>query len=96
MFVPVVFMDVNCVVATSDGFRFGLVISIRQCGHENFCTLGERNNRAESSIFSNNVVLCTSFSAVSQTISLIGSFESIRNKCCNILRNGISCGVSAT
>lgn len=39
---------------------------------------------------------CTSVSAQSHIISLIASFGSIRSKCWRMLRNGISCGVSAT
>lgn len=74
-----------------DCFRFGL-----HCVHVNFCTLGVRSKRVESSRFSKRVERCTSFSVVSQIMSLIASFGSMRNKCCKILRNGISCGVSAT
>lgn len=80
----------------SDCLRLGLVLSPRQWGHVNFCTLGARSKRVESSRFSSNVARCTSVSVVSQMISLIGSFGSIRSKCCKMLRNGISCGVSAT
>lgn len=93
--------DKGVVGGGNDDFLFGLVIStdtrqIVQCGHENFCTLGDRNSRAESSRFSINVARCTKVSAVSQIISLIASFGSIRKRCCNIFRNGTSCGVSAT
>lgn len=58
--------------------------------------LGARNNLAASSRFSSNVARCTKRSAVSQIISLIASFESIRSKCWRMLKNGISWGVSAT
>lgn len=83
-------------VGASDCFRFGLEMSPRQWGQVNFWMLGVRNRRVESSRFSSNVARCTSVSAVSQMISLIASLGSIRSKCCKILRNGISCGVSAT
>lgn len=76
--------------------RLGLVASPRQCGHENFCTLGERSSLTESSWLSRSVARCTNFSVVSQITSLIASLGSIRNKCCSMLRNGTSCGVSAT
>lgn len=79
------------VTGAIDCFRLGL-----QCAHWNFCTLGVRSKRTESSRFSKSVARCTSFSVVSQMMSLIASFGSMRNKCCRILRNGISCGVSAT
>jgi hypothetical protein len=85
--------DIGVVGGGNEDFLFGLV---QQCGHENFCTLGARNSRAESSRFSINVARCTNVSAVSQIISLIASFGSIRKRCCNILKNGISWGVSAT
>lgn len=84
------------VTVTSDGFRFGLEISLRQYEQVNFCTLGVRSKRVESSRFSNNVARCTSVSAQSHIMSLIASFGSIRSKCWRILKNGISCGVSAT
>lgn len=84
------------VCGASDCFRFGLEMSPRQCGQVNFWMLGVRNSRVESSRFSSNVARCTNVSAVSQMISLIGSLGSMRSKCCKILRNGISCGVSAT
>lgn len=80
----------------NDNFRFGLAMSIRQCGHENFCTLGALSSLVESSRFSSSVARWTSVSAVSQMMSLIASFGSMLNKCCKIFRNGISCGVSAT
>lgn len=80
----------------SDCLRFGLEMSPRQCGQVNFCMLGVRNKRVESSRFSSSVARCTNVSAVSQIISLMASLGSIRSKCCKILRNGISCGVSAT
>lgn len=92
--------DANEMIGTGfaaiDCLRFGLEISARQCEHVNFCTLGVRSKRVESSRFSSNVARCTSVSAVSQIMSLIASFESIRSKCCRMLKNGISCGVSAT
>lgn len=72
------------------------LMSPRQWGHVNFCTLFARNSRIESSRFSSKVARCTSVSAVSQITSLIASFESMRSKCCNMLRNGMPCGVSAT
>lgn len=89
---------VGCVGVTGaiDCFRLGLEISLRQCEQVNFCTLGVRNKRVESSRFSSSVARCTSVSAQSHIISLIASFGSIRSKCCNMLKNGISCGVSAT
>lgn len=76
----------------------GVPPGVKDCfrGHVNFCTLLARNNRMESSRFSNNVARCTRVSAVSQITSLIASLESMRNKCCKMLRNGIPCGVSAT
>lgn len=78
------------VTGAIDCFRFGLEISLRQCEHVNFCTLGVRNKRVESSRFSNSVARCTSVSAQSHIISLIASFGSIRSKCCRMLKNGIS------
>lgn len=87
---------IDWLVGASDCFRFGLEMSPRQWGQVNFWMLGVRNKRVESSRFSSNVARCTSVSAVSQMISLIASLGSIRSKCCKILRNGISCGVSAT
>lgn len=87
---------INWLDGVCDCFRFGLEMSPRQCGQVNFWMLGVRNSRVESSRFSSNVARCTSVSAVSQMISLIASLGSIRSKCCKILRNGISCGVSAT
>lgn len=45
----------NCIAGANDCFRFGLEISPRQCGHVNFCILGVRNKRVESSRFSSNV-----------------------------------------
>lgn len=78
------------VTGAIDCFRFGLEISLRQCEQVNFCTLGVRNKRVESSRFSNNVARCTSVSAQSHIISLIASFGSIRSKCCKMLKNGIS------
>lgn len=84
------------VTGPSDCFRFGLEMSLRQYEQVNFCTLGVRNRRVESSRFSSNVARCTSVSAQSHIISLIASFGSIRSKCWRMLRNGISCGVSAT
>lgn len=56
----------------------------------------ERRSLTASSCVSNSEARCTSRSAVSHIISLTASRGSIRNKCCRILRNGISCGVSAT
>lgn len=79
-----------------DCLRLGLDASPRQWGHVNFCTLGARSKRVESSRFSSSVARCTSVSVVSQIMSLMASFGSMRSKCCKILRNGISCGVSAT
>lgn len=84
------------VTGPSDCFRFGLEMSLRQYEQVNFCTLGVRNKRVESSRFSSNVARCTSVSAQSHIISLIASFGSIRSKCWRMLKNGISCGVSAT
>lgn len=84
------------IAGISDCFRLGLEMSLRQYEQVNFCTLGVRNKRVESSRFSSNVARCTSVSAQSHIISLIASFESIRNKCWRMLKNGISCGVSAT
>lgn len=84
------------VTGPSDCFRFGLEMSLRQYEQVNFCTLGVRSRRVESSRFSSNVARCTSVSAQSHIISLIASFGSIRSKCWRMLRNGISCGVSAT
>lgn len=78
------------------GLRVGLTASLRQLGQVNFCAVVVRNRRTESSWLSSRVARCTSFSVVSQTTSLTCSFGSIRNKCCSILRNGTSCGVSAT
>lgn len=80
----------------TDGLRVGLVISLRQWGQANFCMLGERSKRTEASLSSSSVARCTSVSAVSQMMSLIGSFGSICSRCCSMLRNGISCGVPAT
>lgn len=84
------------VTGISDCFRLGLEMSLRQYEQVNFCTLGVRNKRVESSRFSSNVARCTSVSAQSHIISLIASFGSIRSKCWRMLKNGISCGVSAT
>lgn len=70
--------------------QFLVLISVRTC------TLGARSNLAASSLDSSSVARCTSVSAVSHTISLTGSFGSMRSRCCRTLRNGISWGVSAT
>lgn len=43
------------VTGAMDCFRLGLEISVRQCEQVNFCTLGVRNKRVESSRFSSNV-----------------------------------------
>lgn len=59
-------------------------------------TLGERRSRVASCRDSSSVARCTRVSAVSHTMSLTASFGSIRNRCCRMLRNGISCGVSLT
>lgn len=56
----------------------------------------ERRSLTASSCVSNSEARCTSRSAVSHIMSLTASRGSIRNRCCRILRNGISCGVSAT
>ena len=73
-----------------------VLMSPRQWGHVNFWTLLARNSRTESSRFSSKVARCTRVSAVSQITSLMASFGSMRSKCCNMLRNGMPCGVSAT
>lgn len=77
-------------IGARDCLRLGLDASPRQWGHANFWTLGARKSRVESSRFSSNVARWTSVSVVSQIMSLIGSFGSIRSRCCRILRNGIS------
>lgn len=56
----------------------------------------ERRSLTASSCVSNSEARCTSRSAVSHIMSLTASRGSIRNRCCRILKNGISCGVSAT
>lgn len=84
------------ILCGNDNFLLELGMSTLQCGHENLAALGALNNFVESSRFSKSVARCTNVSAVSQITSLTASFGSILSKCCNMFRNGISCGVSAT
>lgn len=82
-----------------EGFLVGLVASLpprKQLGQLNFCVLCWRSRRTASSAFSMSVARCTSRSVVSQMTSLSGSFESMPSRCCNMLRNGPSGGLSAT
>lgn len=56
---------------------------------------GDRSNLDASCLLSKRVARWTRVSAVSQMMSLIASLGSILSRCCRILRNGISWGVSA-
>jgi hypothetical protein len=58
--------------------------------------LGDLSSLVASSRLSSNVARCTRVSAVSHARSLAASLESSRNRCCRMLKKGISCGVSAS
>jgi len=60
------------------------------------CWLGARSSRSQSDFDSISVARWTKVSAVSQMMSLTGSFGSILNKCWRMERKGISWGVSCT
>lgn len=82
-----------------EGRRVGLVVSLpprKQLGQLNFCVLCWRSRRTASSALSMSVARCTSRSVVSQMTSLSGSLQSMLSRCCNMLRNGPSGGLSAT
>lgn len=84
-------------IAFSDCFLFILDSDLCWQWQNNLdWTLGALSSLAASSRFSRSVARWTSRSAVSHIISLTASLGSILSKCCSMLKNGISCGVSAT
>jgi len=81
-----------------DAFLVGLLASpaLRQFGQVNFWKDCWRSKRFASLVLSMTVAPCTNRLVVDQISSLSGSFESIVRRCCNMLRNCTSCGLSAT